>query len=617
VHLFSEIADRLLAEANPLELLGDAVDQDRWRREPLAHHEIVLEALYTDAPLYFQLCTRYNLVPTLIQRLADDVLRIYHSKEPEATIEGRQRMRLLNLIATLPDKPTDEDLASAARMQNYLLSAQAVEFARAIDFGIPFHLVLSKELAEISTSRKLRMPDNPPEARCSNLVGVAFSGGGIRSATLNLGLLQGMSALGLLRRFDYLSTVSGGGYIGSWLAGWIRHTDLDQVEKFLAPPERPAAGEKPIRWEREYLDPNAPQREPIQILREYSNYLTPELGFFSADTWTMIAVFLRNTLLNQMVLALTLGALLMLPYLVVPSDLLLGNPAPLVPRLAALVAALSLLLGVWNIGRNLQSFEPLLKKSKGEDQDQVITRVVLPVFVAAYAASISLFTAHLNQALSLAVYAGIALFIFACFAVLQYAGRLDRCFFDCVNPEDRQQQAVKAWTWLLGTAVCSALVGTALIRCLVAIMSGWIPYHAPWSLISFGVPLTVGAFALMVVFEIGLLGRNFPDERREWWSRLGAWLFIFSLSWTALFTISLYGPRMVEIGWKKLSSLTFTWVISTLGRPVGRHQFEDGPDYRGRQSARSPSSPSSLPAPRRLSSSSASFWASASAFRRC
>ena len=44
--------------------------------------------------------------------------------------------------------------------------------------------------------------------------GLGFSGGGIRSATFNLGILQGLAEHDLLRRVDYLSTVSGGGYIG-------------------------------------------------------------------------------------------------------------------------------------------------------------------------------------------------------------------------------------------------------------------------------------------------------------------------------------------------------------------------------------------------------------------
>lgn len=45
--------------------------------------------------------------------------------------------------------------------------------------------------------------------------GLALSGGGIRSATFCFGLLRGLAQNGLLHRFDYLSTVSGGGYIGA------------------------------------------------------------------------------------------------------------------------------------------------------------------------------------------------------------------------------------------------------------------------------------------------------------------------------------------------------------------------------------------------------------------
>src|SRR6185369_470264 len=53
-------------------------------------------------------------------------------------------------------------------------------------------------------------------AATKQLFGLAFSGGGIRSATFNLGVLQALAELGVLAKVDYLSTVSGGGYIGSW-----------------------------------------------------------------------------------------------------------------------------------------------------------------------------------------------------------------------------------------------------------------------------------------------------------------------------------------------------------------------------------------------------------------
>ncbi|MEO5716771.1 MAG: patatin-like phospholipase family protein [Luteolibacter sp.] len=54
------------------------------------------------------------------------------------------------------------------------------------------------------------------------LIGVAFSGGGVRSATVNLGVLQGLEDRHVLQQVDYLSCVSGGSYIGGWYASHLR-----------------------------------------------------------------------------------------------------------------------------------------------------------------------------------------------------------------------------------------------------------------------------------------------------------------------------------------------------------------------------------------------------------
>ncbi|MFK5986495.1 MAG: patatin-like phospholipase family protein [Pseudomonadota bacterium] len=59
----------------------------------------------------------------------------------------------------------------------------------------------------------------------AELTGLALSGGGIRSATFSLGILQALAKHNLLKKFDYISTVSGGGYIGSALNWALReHT---------------------------------------------------------------------------------------------------------------------------------------------------------------------------------------------------------------------------------------------------------------------------------------------------------------------------------------------------------------------------------------------------------
>src|ERR1700759_582594 len=59
---------------------------------------------------------------------------------------------------------------------------------------------------------------------------LCLSGGGIRSATFGLGVLQLLARHQLLPQFDYLSTVSGGGYIGGWLSAWIKNAGgIDKV----------------------------------------------------------------------------------------------------------------------------------------------------------------------------------------------------------------------------------------------------------------------------------------------------------------------------------------------------------------------------------------------------
>src|SRR5262245_41840530 len=93
----------------------------------------------------------------------------------------------------------------------------------------PLSAMFACELKSIDGSPKAAAESSPPAgpdfwlARPPrDLCGLALSGGGIRSATFNLGLLQGLAELGLLGRFDYLSTVSGGGYVGGLWSRWRR-----------------------------------------------------------------------------------------------------------------------------------------------------------------------------------------------------------------------------------------------------------------------------------------------------------------------------------------------------------------------------------------------------------
>ena len=116
-----------------------------------------------------------------------------------------------------------------------------------------------------------------------------------------MGVIQGLADQGVLGTFDYLSTVSGGGYIGGWLTAWKQRKG--GIENVIPQLRRNA--------------PAVPEggRDPIQHLREYNNYLSPKPALLSADTWTLIATVTRNIFLNWMVFVPLLLAALMAPRL--------------------------------------------------------------------------------------------------------------------------------------------------------------------------------------------------------------------------------------------------------------------------------------------------------------
>ncbi len=156
--------------------------------------------------------------------------------------------------------------------------------------------------------------DPEKEARLAamdkHLAGLALSGGGIRSATFALGVLQGLADLKILSRFDYLSTVSGGGYIGGWLAAWIkREGNPLSVERQLSPSRITQSETDRDVIGRDRIVDEEP--EPVHHLRSYSNYLTPRPGLLSVDTWTVLTIYVRNALINLLLLLpLTVGLVL-------------------------------------------------------------------------------------------------------------------------------------------------------------------------------------------------------------------------------------------------------------------------------------------------------------------
>jgi hypothetical protein len=154
---------------------------------------------------------------------------------------------------------------------------------------------------------------------------LCFSGGGIRSASFCLGVLQSMSKFGfegegketgpphhMLCELDYLSTVSGGGYIGSWLMAWTKRLTeqrpgIDSIKQIAPPEVRKRAGSDAFREVLHSLAGSAPHTtgdpapRAIRHLRDYTSFLAPKFGL-TLDTWTLLAIVSRNLFVNWLMI---------------------------------------------------------------------------------------------------------------------------------------------------------------------------------------------------------------------------------------------------------------------------------------------------------------------------
>jgi hypothetical protein len=176
--------------------------------------------------------------------------------------------------------------------------------------------LLDTEKSIISHHRK-RLPGAPWS-------GLALSGGGIRSATFCIGALQALAAADLIKRFDYLSSVSGGGYTATALQWW-RHKGGATGSDFRSLPYGAGLHE-------------TGESKPLTFLRWHSKYLMPGNGI---TIWSGVAAVLRTVFLNLLVwiplLAFTLWLIIWLGKLVdvrsLTDHIILQDKSPLTNHL--------------------------------------------------------------------------------------------------------------------------------------------------------------------------------------------------------------------------------------------------------------------------------------------
>lgn len=425
----------------------------------------------------------------------------------------------------------------------------------------------------METSRSLRLDEHRQRpAAQKSLIGLAFSGGGIRSATFNLGVLQALAKKKLLRPIDYISTVSGGGYIGGWLMGWMHHQGIgiQEIERRLStPPKMPEQASDPPE---------------VHFLRDYSNYLTPRKGLLGADFLAFAASYLRNTILNQIILVLALLSLLLLPRSIVYLLHILEDveesskgkfSETLQPYMQsqyfALAIALALgLLAVIYIGRNLETDDP--HKGK-KDYWPATSKAVHVLILFPLVASAALFAYGCSQFLTQWGIVESPAYLAPAMGIILYFGMWAvACLMREVKRFRRRHVAdggPSSWLVLATAAVTGAIIGYLFVpfaHILIRDLDKGIPY-TNWHVMTFGPPAAILIMLLAGVVHIGLMGSGMTEAYREWWGRLGGLLILFAIGWLVLFLISIYFP--FELG------RLFRWgqehpslVISINGMPV-------------------------------------------------
>lgn len=423
-------------------------------------------------------------------------------------------------------------------------------------------------------TRDKKWVDTIKNAHEMNLVGLAFSGGGIRSASFNLGVLQALADLKLLCRVDYLSTVSGGGYIGSWLAAWTK-----RAKSFAKVQEEISTHHVNLKDDKE--------QPPVRFLRVFSNYLTPTLGFFSGDTWAMIAIYLRNLLLNQTVILALVATILLLPRMVKMFTVVVLIQSWIGYGLMPAVVVLLLLLALWTILKNMGYLDLWDGKvaPRSTEQKWILFTVCAPIFVttvivalwlacprpcwyekaASWLPKNQLFPYQNAVLIGVIVYS--ALWGLASLGSMIFGKRIE-VTETLPRPRHPWDKTIK-----IGAMLCAG----ALAGWLFALLSSYPAHQALWQdpkiVLSLGVPLVVGVFLLTGVLHIGLMGTLFQDWKREWWGRLGGWLLIFACTWLALFWLALCFPEFISShtellsGWKAwaIKTMTPAWILSTIG----------------------------------------------------
>ena len=422
------------------------------------------------------------------------------------------------------------------------------------DESLTFAQVFPLEVDRVRRSRAGREVPVEREKRPTDqdLIGLAFSGGGIRSATFNLGVIEALAGRKLLRCLDYLSTVSGGGYIGSWLSSWAYHiktatpqaNHIGEIERQLGP--------------RSSKIGDTPEPSQIRFLRQYSNYLTPQLGVLSGDTLAFVGTYIRNLLLNQSILLCLLFSVLLAPRVLGLALMYPGHEL----LIGYIIGGIALVLLIWILVRVSRNIVP----ASSDTAKRVVAWIAVPQYVFCFALTIAVWHLSRPGALLTDAFRGWEDTVLACLG----SGVIYTVFWALGTALSSERHNFLQWIPVLWAFPVGLAAGAFTI-----LGSQFLSHRDIWFAMTFGVPLTVALVLFTGSLHLGLVGRSFGDGIREWWARLGGVVFAITLYGFLLSLASLFVPLFVQLLWNRAVSQPELWTgwiwksLSALGLSGG------------------------------------------------
>ncbi|HEX4962900.1 MAG TPA: hypothetical protein VF173_18835 [Thermoanaerobaculia bacterium] len=409
----------------------------------------------------------------------------------------------------------------------------------------------ANEKERLAALRRIIHRRSSEDVDTDGLAGLCLAGDGVRGAIFGLGVMQGLAKIGLLSRFDYLSSVSGGSFIASW---------------FVALTHRAGSSDQTAQRIPSDLGGESQEEEAVRFLRHHRNVLTQKGNFLAS---------LVDFAFDLFVLLPILAAALVVPLLTISKPIWMQELIPS-PKSLWWIAICLHGVALFFMNSLRVSAHPVHKSL-----ERILPRPL-----------------RLKLALHLTLLATSLIILSVSFFSSRHPGHvlytpdvlLCCLMWSIVVPMVALVAGVLAQRWPFGRQLSFLWVDLVALLCRGVVemaiytlaLKGWLPWivsapHSLYEILGPGLvlgPMLIGNAVFVAVTGLAEGGR-YPTEvatvSRELWLRWSKWIAVAILLWSSASILAFYAPSIFWTLLKKcallMAAVGFGGVMLWLCRP--------------------------------------------------